>query len=327
MSGTLNSVNNQGTLTIGAAGNTTALGGSISNGGTLNLKGTFTASSLSGFSTTTYGALSNTTHGYTVGKEATVIASGGTINTSDFSFTLGETDITESLITDSGSVLYIAEGAASSTSTIYEITSAYTTAVEYNGTSGDTAGATGFKLANGTTVKLTGSDYSGLTDGIRIAAGNDGSATVSIANGVSQTYASLGLGSLVTKESGSYVLNIDGTGTEITTVNSGGTGFHTAGEISITNGGKLSLNNFDALGWEGGATSKISILNGTLAIGGRQTCSTVINMLGGAVIQATANPITGGNAPMIHVLSAMTWDVSGTGNVVKSNVKFTEEAG
>ncbi len=332
--GTLSSVNNAGTLTIGTAADaaagidasTTALGGSIVNSGTLTLNGAFTAASFDGFATTTYASsLSNTTHGYAVLKTATVIASGGTIETSsDFSFTLGGTNITNSLVhTDGGNVMYyIAEDAASTTSTIYEITSAYTTAVEYNATSGDTAGATGFKLGNGTTVKLTGSDYSKLTGGITIAAGNDGSATVSIANGVSQTYASLGLGSLVTKESGSYVLNIDGTGTVVTTNHTGGTGFHTAGEISITNEGKLSLNNKDTLGWGGSATSKISILNGTLAIGGRQTCSTVINMLGGAVIQAAENPLTGGDAPMIQVHSAMTWDVSGTGNVVKSDVKF-----
>ena len=326
VAGTLNSVNNEGTLTIGAAGNTTALSGSISNGGTLNLKGTFTASSLSGFSTTTYGALSNTTHGYAVGKEATVIASGGTINTSDFSFTLGETDITESLMTDSGNVLYIAEGAASSTSTIYEITSAYTTAVEYNGTSGDTAGATGFKLANGTTVKLTGSDYSGLTDGIRIAAGNDGSATVSIANGVSQTYASLSLGSLVTKESGSYVLNIDGTGTVVTTNHSStnGYGFHT-GEISITNGGKLLLDNYDSLGWEGNATSRISILNGTLALSGRQTFSTDLDMQGNAIIAANTTTLAD-NPPKIDVWTNMDWTVSGTGNEVRAGVAVNMRA-
>ncbi len=324
--GTLNSVNNEGTLTIGAAGNTTALGSSISNEGTLNLKGTFTASSLSGFSTTTYGALSNTTHGYAVGKEATVIASGGTINTSDFSFTLGETDITESLMTDSGNVLYIAEDAASSTSTIYEITSAYTTAVEYNGTSGDTAGATGFKLANGTTVKLTGSDYSGLTDGIRIAAGNDGSATVSIANGVSQTYASLGLGSLVTKESGSYVLNIDGTGTVVTTDHSStnGYGFHT-GEISITNGGKLLLDNYDSLGWDGNATSRISILNGTLALSGRQTFSTDLDMQGNAIIAANTTTLAD-NPPKIDVWNNMDWTVSGTGNEVRAGVAVNMRA-
>ncbi len=312
---------NNGTLTFENGSNVT-LNGTITNNGTLNLNGAIAAGSLDNFSTITYGNLSNGTHGFTIGYEATAIATGGTITTGDFSFTLGGVDITDSLTIDNGNVVFIAENAATSRTTIYKITSAYTTAVEYNGTSGDSAEATGFVLANGTTVKLTG-DYGKLKDGIKIAAGDAGSATVSIANAKSQTYDSLGLSSYIHKESGNYVLNIDGSNTEVIASAQDGTGFHTAGEVSITNGGKLTLSNFDTLGWGDTATPKISILNGTLAVGGRQTCSTDINMLGGAVIQAvTDGALTGSNAPMIQVHDNMDWTVSGTGNVVKSGVNI-----
>lgn len=322
ISGTLSSVNNAGTLTLGTAESTTKLSGTMTNSGVLNLNGVIEIADLSGFDTILEGSLSNTTHGYRSGTEKAVIASGGgTINLSGVTLKIGSEETTLEDGALAQAPIAISTG-NTSTSTVYEITSAYTTAVEYNGTSGDTATATGFHLENGTTLKLTGTSTEALTDKVTIAAGEGGKATYSIANGVEQTYASLGLGDLINVESGSYVLDISGDGTVVKTDHSGGSsshGFH-AGEVSITNGGKLVLQAVDGLGWEGGATPKLSILNATLALGARQTFSTDLDMQGGAVIEATETTQTGNNVPKIDVWKNMDWTVSGEGNVVREDV-------
>ncbi len=255
--------------------------------------------------------LSSTTNGYRVETGTYVLFEGyewtnasGTLGAYTLKKEEGNTYIT--VKAGVGSVYYINSGAAS-----------------YDAAGGETtASAAGFVLSNNTTLTLTGTTTAQLTNKVTIAAGDGGKATYSIANGVEQTYASLGLGSLINVESGSYVLDISGDGTVVKTDHSGGSsshGFH-AGEVSITNGGKLVLQAVDGLGWEGGATPKLSILNATLALGARQTFSTDLDMQGGAVIEATETTQTGNNVPKIDVWKNMDWTVSGEGNVVREDV-------
>lgn len=345
VNGTLSSVNNVGTLTLGVAANEEAgteastinLAGTITSTGTMTVNGTLAITSLDGFSKDVVGDdLTNTTHGYRQGVEVYAITTGNVTQGSDFAVTLNGTAITDklqfsdgSLKFSDGSLIYCADDAATTTGTLYVITSAYKEAVVYDGNSGDTAAATGFRLENGTTVKLTGDSNAGLTEGITIAAGADGKATVMFANGKDQTYASLGLGSLINVESGSYVLGISGSGTVVTTTVSGQTGFH-SGEVLVADGGKLVLKKTDGLGWgQGLTTPKVTIKNGTLALGARQTLAyTTLDMQGGATISALTTEegaLADEDAPMLHTHDSFTWEVSNTGNVIESGVVIRVE--
>ena len=344
VSGVLSSVTNAGTLTLGVAANeeagtaasTTNLAGTISNTGTMTVNGILAITDLGGFTKgIAVTALSEGTHGYQKGKEGYVITTGHVKQGSGFGVTLNGTQLNnDELISRYGNLVYYTADARDVQSTLYCISSTHTTAVEYNGTSGATASATGFWLENGTTVKLTGASNAGLTDRITIDAGDGGKATVMFANGKSQTYSDLGLGSLINVESGSYVLGIAGTDTVVTTEHAGnnsGVGFH-RGEVLVTDGGKLVLKKLDGLGWgdNGNATPKLTIKDGTLALGARQTlANTTLDMQGGAVISALTaeeGAVTDdGNTPMLHTHSNFTWEVSNTGNEIESGVAIRVE--
>lgn len=87
----------------------------------------------------------------------------------------------------------------------------------------------------------------------------------------------------------------------------------------------MLLDNYDSLGWDGNATSRISILNGTLALSGRQTFSTDPDMQGNAIIAANTTSLAD-NPPKIDVWNNMDWTVSGTGNEVRAGVAVNMRA-
>lgn len=310
---TINTINgtlsNAGVLTLQGTVN---LGNTLSNTGTLNLNGAVKLDNLDVLDSYVSGSLTSETHGFRVGYVTYNIANGGTINTSEgFSVTLGGTDITANLGITGSAITYTATDSPAISGTIYEITSGYTNTIVYNGTTGETASATGFLMENGTTLELAASTSS-LKDGIVIAAGGEGSAALDFTGGTHDFDA------LVNVQSGVCNLSISGEDTVVTTNHSGATGF-VKGAINITDGGKLVLSNYDALGYGGSSTPSLSIEDATLAVGGRLTLTTDLDLRGGAIITAADNALTGNNAPMLQSFDSE-WTVSGEGNVIESGV-------
>lgn len=310
---TINTINgtlsNAGVLTLQGTVN---LGNTLSNSGTLNLNGAVKLDNLDVLDSYVSGSLTNETHGFREGQITYNIANGGTINTTEgFSITLGGTDITANLGITGSAITYTATDSPAISGTIYEITSGYTNTIVYNGTTGETAAATGFLMENGTTLKLAGSTAA-LEDGITIAAGDSGAATLDFTAGTHD------FDSLVNVQSGVCNLNISGEGTVVSTNNTGAAGF-IRGEVSITDGAELVLSNYDALGYGGSSTPSVSIEDATLAVGGRLTLTTDLNLRGGATITVADKTLDGNNVPMLQSFGSE-WTVSGEGNVIESGV-------
>lgn len=116
-------------------------------------------------------------------------------------------------------------------------------------------------------------------------------------------------------------------GATVTSAHSGGTGFNT-GTTFIGAGGTLSLTAAnDALGWGNTAAGTITLLGAegnvaTFELGGRATLKTNIVMQGNSIIKPTASPAgTGSDAPSLDPLDNPTLTVSGTNNVIATNIR------
>ena len=155
----------------------------------------------------------------------------------------------------------------------------------------------------------------------------DDASTLIVANGVEQGYDDLHIASGKNK----FNLVISGEGTIVTTNSTGNAAFH-QGNVMIRDNGILELTNYDGLGYNnGGALPKISIENATLALGGRTTFQTDIEMLGGAIItngsyKAGNSTASSNNVPIIQVHSynsdVLNWTVSGKDNKVTDSIKI-----
>ena len=157
------------------AGSALSLGSAVANAGALTLDGTLAVETLDGWGYESTGSLSNGTHGYRSGELIyTLITSSGDAASLElgegFAFMVGDVAVDSSaMVQEGGTLKYVQSGA----STLYEISSEYNgaTPVTYAGSTGDMEQATGFRLANGTTLRLTSSLADSMVDGIKVASG------------------------------------------------------------------------------------------------------------------------------------------------------------
>ncbi len=193
------------------AGTTLTLGSAISNAGSLTLDGTLAVETLDNWSFESTGSMSNGTHGYRTGELIyTLVTSAGdaaALQLGDsFALMVGDTAIDSSSLVQTGSTLkYVQSGSG----TMYEISSEYNEAapVTYAGSTGDMEQATGFRLADGTTLRLTSTLADSVVDGIWVTGG--GAATVEVLNN-GDTKTVLQAGSLHLETGSSLVLKGDG---------------------------------------------------------------------------------------------------------------------
>ena len=155
--GSLSSVINTGTLTIGTdETSSTKLAGTITNTGTLTINGSIEISSLDGFSLKpgTGGSFSwsdtENQQGYKIYSGATYMLSTGGVTYTDAT-TVTYKGETLAIASEDGTATFTSD--SESTGTVYFIKD--TTAITYDGSTGETAAATGFSMGAGTTLNLT----------------------------------------------------------------------------------------------------------------------------------------------------------------------------
>ena len=193
------------------AGSTLSLGSAVANAGALTLDGTLAVETLDGWGYESTGSLSNGTHGYRSGELIyTLITSSGDAASLElgegFAFMVGDVAVDSSaMVQEGGTLKYVQSGA----STLYEISSEYngSTPVTYAGSTGDMEQATGFRLAAGTTLRLTSALADSVVDGIKVTGG--AAATVEVQNS-GDTETVLQAGSLHLETGASVVLKGNG---------------------------------------------------------------------------------------------------------------------
>ena len=216
VTGALQGVTNAGTLTIGTNANSrTQVAGTITNTGSLTFNGSIVISSLDGFSVvpdTGSFTWSDTEkqQGYKTYSGATyVLSTGGVTYANAQTVTYGDSEM--ALNQADGNATFSASG--STTGTVYYING--TTAINYDGSTGDTAGATGFSMGAGTTLNLTAAVGS---DGIEVTGAG---ATIGI-TGITLNHGNtikLGEEASLTYNLDNATLNLSGSSQKITTLN------------------------------------------------------------------------------------------------------------
>ena len=242
ISGTLGSVNNTGSLTIGTETSTTTLGGSITNTGTMTINGALVVSSLDGFIIEQEGTVtwSDTEKGQgykTTDGNTFLLSTGGVTYANATTISYGEEQITINTDTD-GRSTFTSTGVA--TGSVYYINN--TDAINYDGNTGDTARATGFVLAENTTLNLSAN---APAEGIAVTGAN---ATVGVNSGVTLSGSQLSTteGANVKVDVNGGVLSID---QEVTTAN--------ITDITLSNAGILKI--AQAFASFGSETDKVAI--------------------------------------------------------------------
>ncbi len=242
INGTLSTVSNAGSLTIGTETGTTTLGGSITNTGTMTINGALVVSSLDGFIIEQEGAVtwSDTEKGQgykTTAGNTFLLSTGGVTYTNASTISYGEEQITINTDTD-GRSTFTSTGVA--TGSVYYINN--TDAINYDGNTGDTARATGFVLAENTTLNLSAN---APAEGIAVTGAN---ATVGVNRGVTLSGSQLSTteGANVKVDVNGGILSIN---QEVTTAN--------ITDITLTNEGILKI--ADAFASFGSETDKVAI--------------------------------------------------------------------
>ena len=187
-------------------------------------------------------------------------------------------------------------------------------------------GAATLDLEDGTTLVVDASTAA------KVAAGN--TVTLQMQTDTPTTHASIGglTGSTV-DVTGSGVLDLGPAQHNITTLNITGAtvysnhsdagGFNGNNAVNVNAGGKLQLDNVDAMGYGGGCTASITLqgsadAHAVLELGGRQTVQgTLINMKGNAEVRAMANTRGGADRPMLDFYgSQQSINASGSNNLI-----------
>ena len=229
-------VNSGGNLTIGAdTTSTTNFSGELTNnGGSLTVNGAVVISDLAGFTVVDEGSVtwSDATkqQGYKTLSGATYQLSTGGVTYTDAK-TVTYKGETQAIDSEDGTATFTLN---TSTGSVYHIKD--TTAITYDGSTGDTAAATGFDMADGTTLILNSSLAATATDGISLS-GTSG-ATITL-NGAGVT---LKHADTVKTENGAKVsYNVNGGTLDI---NNEGT-VSNISSINV-NGGKATLSAWSA---------------------------------------------------------------------------------
>ncbi|MDO4221160.1 MAG: hypothetical protein Q4C88_03450 [Akkermansia sp.] len=166
----------------------------------------------------------------------------------------------------------------------------------------------------------------------KVAAGD--TVTLQMQTDTPTTRASIGgLSGSTVNVTGSGVLDLGSAQHTVTTLNitgatvysnhSGTGGFNGHNAVNVNAGGKLQLDNVDAMGYGGGCTASIT-LQGTvdahavLELGGRQTDQgTVINMKGNAEVRAMANSRANEQRPMLDFYNGQqSINATGSNNLI-----------
>lgn len=217
-------IGNGNTVTINASkikneGSTEVNGGTLEISKTLtNTDGTLTLNGNLRFDSDNVtkkveGTLTNGTHGFRTGITTYTVVNGGTINLGeDFKLYMDDstTAVDNNAITNENGVLaYVSQDVT--TGTIYEITSEYKEAVNYDGSNG----ATGFIMGAGTTLNLSNAVGA---DGIEVTGAG---ATIGL-TGISLNHGNqvkLSDGASVTYNLDAATLNLSSSSQKITTLN------------------------------------------------------------------------------------------------------------
>ncbi|MCQ2366619.1 MAG: hypothetical protein MJ056_05605 [Akkermansia sp.] len=338
------SITNSGTLTIG----TKLTNGTIANTGTLVI-----SSLMEGEVTDYVDALGRRTsngNGFAT-TTLTVRESGATITNSGKGVILyGGVDVTDDVVTTGVITKRVNHGSyriltTDNAVTYSAIASKANGALEYITMASDThLRVDGGEVPNLRTsqVKAEGTATLDLEDGTtlvvdastaaKVAAG--GTVTLQMQTDTPTTHASIGgMSGTTVNVTGSGVLDLGSAQHTITTLNitgatvysnhSGSGGFNAHNAVNVNAGGKLQLDNVDAMGYGGGCTASIT-LQGTadahavLELGGRQTVQgTLINMNGNAEVRAMANTRGGTDRPMLDFYgSQQSINASGSNNLI-----------
>ena len=166
----------------------------------------------------------------------------------------------------------------------------------------------------------------------KVAAGD--TVTLQMQTDTPTTRASIGgLSGATVNVTGSGVLDLGSAQHTITTLNitgatvysnhSGAGGFNGHNAVNVNAGGKLQLDNVDAMGYGGGCTAFITLqgsadAHAVLELGGRQTVQgTLINMNGNAEVRAMANSRGGTDRPMLDFFGGQqSINASGSNNLI-----------
>ena len=338
------SITNSGTLTIG----TKLTNGTIANTGTLVI-----SSLMEGEVTDYVDALGRRTsngNGFAT-TTLTVRESGATINNSgDGVILYGGVDVTNDVVTTGVITKRVNYGSyriltTDNTVTYSTIASNANGALEYiSFTNGTELAVDKGEVPNLRTsqVKVEGTATLSMQDdatlvvdastAAKVAAGS--TVTLQMQTDTPTTHASIGgLSGTTVNVTGSGVLDLGSAQHTITTLNitgatvysnhSGSGGFNGNNAVNVNAGGKLQLDNVDAMGYGGGCTASIT-LQGTadehavLELGGRQTVQgTVINMNGNAEVRAMANSRANEQRPMLDFYNGQqSINASGSNNLI-----------
>ena len=343
------------------AGSTLSLGSVVANAGALTLDGTLAVETLDGWGYESTGSLSNGTHGYRSGELIyTLITSSGDAASLElgegFAFMVGDVAVDSSaMVQEGGTLKYVQSGA----STLYEISSEYngSTPVTYAGSTGDMEQATGFRLAAGTTLRLTSALADSVVDGIKVTGG--AAATVEVQNsGDTETVLQAGSlhletgASLVLKGNGVYrndaVTNVVDTvlpagvtysadgWTGVTELAGGADGLHLGNALNKVTTGGIRLNGLVAHAHDHTVAKSMELVNGdgvsALKLQNGSSQNNQTSTFQGA-ISGTGDMEynwSSGNANICstHVFSGNVsawdgWFISGTGAAKMVEAKFT----